>query len=108
MALAALSATNAFAEPIKLHPENPRWFEWQGEATALISSAEHYGAVINLDFDYHTYLATLERDGMNYTRIFAGTYVEPEGAFNIAHNTLAPAPGRFLAPWARSDEPGYG
>lgn len=95
------------AAPIRLHPENPRWFEWQGKATALITSAEHYGAVINLDFDYHTYLAALERDGMNYTRIFAGSYVEPLGAFNIANNTLGPAEGRFLAPWVRSDEPGY-
>ncbi|GAB5559904.1 MAG: hypothetical protein SynsKO_15510 [Synoicihabitans sp.] len=103
----AMTAATTVAEPIKLHSENPRWFSWQGEATALITSAEHYGAVINLDFDYHTYLAALERDGMNYTRIFAGTYVEPEGAFNIANNTLAPADGRFLAPWPRSDEPGY-
>lgn len=107
MASALAHAAVISAEPIKLHPENPRWFEWQGEATALITSAEHYGAVINLDFDYHTYLAALERDGMNYTRIFAGSYVEPAGAFNIKQNTLAPAVGRFLAPWARSDEPGY-
>src|SRR5262249_35492328 len=27
--------------------------------------------------------------------------------FNIARNTLAPAPGRFIAPWARSDQEGY-
>ena len=44
---------------------------------------------------------------MNYTRIFSGSYVEPTGAFGIERNTLAPAPGRFLAPWARSDQPGY-
>jgi hypothetical protein len=44
---------------------------------------------------------------MNYTRIFAGSYVEPQGAFGIQRNTLAPAPGRFGAPWARSDQPGY-
>lgn len=106
-AWAVIWAATTFAEPLKLHPENPRWFEWQGQATALITSAEHYGAVINLDFDYHTYLAALARDGMNYTRIFAGTYVEPEGAFNIANNTLAPADNRFIAPWVRSDEPGY-
>ncbi len=42
-----------------------------------------------------------------HTRIFAGAYVEPHGAFNIQRNTLAPALGRFLAPWARSDRPGY-
>lgn len=102
-----LGVASVVAGPIRLHPENPRWFQWQNEAVALITSAEHYGAVLNLDFDYPTYLAALERDGMNYTRIFAGTYVEPPGAFNITHNTLAPADGQFLAPWARSDQPGY-
>ena len=95
------------ATPIRVHPENPRYFEWRGEAVALITSAEHYGAVLNLDFDWRKYLETLERDGMNYTRVFSGSYVEPPGAFGIERNTLAPARGRFLAPWARSDEPGY-
>lgn len=94
-------------DPIRRHPENPHWFDFNGRATALITSGEHYGAVINPDFDFRTYLESLQRDGMNYTRVFAGTYVEPAGAFGIARNTLAPAPGRFLAPWARSDVPGY-
>jgi hypothetical protein len=93
--------------PIRLHPQNPHYFEWRGKAMALITSAEHYGAVLNLDFDWHRYLETLERDGMNYTRVFAGSYVEPVGAFGIQRNTLAPAAGRFLAPWARGDESGY-
>jgi hypothetical protein len=106
-AVIALSAFVQAAEPIRLHPDNPRWFQWRGKALALITSAEHYGAVLNLDFDYRRYLDTLQRDGLNYTRIFAGTYVEPPGAFGITRNTLAPAPGRFLAPWARSDQPGY-
>ncbi len=94
--------------PIRLHPENPRWFEWRGRAVALITSAEHYGAVINPDFDVRRYLETLEREGLNYTRVFSGAYVEPPGAFGIRRNTLGPAPGRFLAPWARSAEPGAG
>ena len=103
LSLNALAAT----PPLRLHPENPRWFEWRGRAIALITSAEHYGSALNLDFDFRRYLATLERDGMNYTRVFAGTYVEPQGAFGIQRNTLAPRPQRFLAPWARSDQAGY-
>lgn len=102
----ALASSND-APPIRLHPQNPRYFEWRGKAVALITSAEHYGAVLNLDFDWQRYLTTLQRDGMNYTRIFSGSYVEPAGAFEIERNTLAPARGRFLAPWARSDQPGY-
>ena len=93
--------------PLALHPENPHYFLWQGRPAILITSAEHYGAVMNLDFDYRKYLDTLAADGMNYTRVFSGAYVEPEGAFKIARNTLAPRPGRFIAPWARGAEPGY-
>jgi hypothetical protein len=93
--------------PIALHPDNPHYFQWRGRPTILITSAEHYGAVMNLDFDYRKYLDTLAADGMNYTRVFSGAYVEPEGAFNITRNTLAPRPGRFIAPWARSSQPGY-
>jgi hypothetical protein len=105
--LALMTIRMSAAAPIRLHPENPRWFEWRGKALALITSAEHYGAVLNLDFDYRKYLDTLQADGLNYTRIFTGSYVEPPGAFGIQHNTLAPARERFLAPWARSDQPGY-
>jgi hypothetical protein len=99
--------TAAESPPIRLHPDNPHYFEWRGKAVALITSAEHYGAVLNLDFDWHRYLQTLAQDGMNYTRVFAGSYVEPVGAFGIQRNTLGPASGRFLAPWARSETPGY-
>jgi hypothetical protein len=95
------------AEPIRVHPRNPRYFEWRGRSLALITSAEHYGALLNPDFDYLRYLDALRRDGMNYTRLFTGTYVEPAGAFGIRRNNLVPARGRFLAPWARSDTPGY-
>jgi hypothetical protein len=95
-------------KPIRLHPANPHYFLFRGKAVALISSGEHYGAVLNRDFDYHRYLATLEADGLNYTRLFGGSYVEvPAKSFGILHNDLAPEPGRFLAPWARSDTPGY-
>jgi hypothetical protein len=33
--------------PIRLHPGNPRYFEWRGRAIALVTSAEHYGAELN-------------------------------------------------------------
>ena len=93
--------------PIALHPGNSHYFLWRGRPTILLTSGEHYGAVLNLDFDYRKYLDTLAADGMNYTRVFSGAYVEPEGAFKIARNTLAPRPGRFIAPWPRSKQPGH-
>jgi len=95
------------AEPIKLHPENPHYFLWQGKPTILITSGEHYGAVLNRDFDYKKYFKTLESLGFNLTRSFSGAYCEPVGAFKITNNTLAPAKNRLICPWARSEKPGY-
>ena len=97
---------NSLAQPISLHPQNPRYFLFKGKPAVLVTSAEHYGAVLNVDFDYKEYLQTLHDEGMNYTRIFAGSYVEVPGSFGIQHNSLAPAAGSFIAPWKRVDEPG--
>lgn len=104
---ALLTSVTQGAQPISLHPENPHYFQYRGEPTIIITSGEHYGAVLNLDFDYKKYLHALGSAGMNSTRVFTGSYVEPEGAFNIARNTLAPEPNRFIAPWARSSTSGY-
>jgi len=65
--------------PIRIHPENPHYFLYRGKAVALVASAAHYGAVINAEFDYHKYLAALDAAGMNYTRMFGGSYVEEPG-----------------------------
>lgn len=86
--------------PISLHPENPHYFLYNGETRALITSGEHYGAVLNLDFDYKTYLNTLSEEGMNYTRIFSGSYFEIYGqSFGIKNNSLAPKKNRVITPW---------
>ena len=105
-----LSATLAPAAPspaLALHPENPHYFLWRDQPTVLITSGEHYGAVLNLDFDYATYFSELAAKKLNLTRTFTGAYVEPSGAFGIADNSMAPKAGRFICPWARSAEPGY-
>lgn len=94
-------------EPLKLHPENPHYFLFRDKPELLITSAEHYGAVLNSEFDFRKYFDALAADGLNMTRIFPGCYVEPQGAFNIERNTLAPASGKLLCPWARSGEAGY-
>lgn len=96
-----LAVGEAQAQPslLALHPQNPHYFTYQGKTTALITSGEHYGAVLNLDFDYKKYLQTLADEGMNYTRIFTGTYYEIAGDFNIEKNNLAPKRERYLGPW---------
>jgi hypothetical protein len=94
--------------PIRLHPANPHYFLFRGKTVALVTSGEHYGAVMNSDFDFHKYLATLDAEGMNYTRIFPGSYVEAPGkSFGIQRNDIAPAAGRLLVPWARSTTAAY-
>lgn len=93
--------------PVGLHPDNPHYFLFRGKQTILIGSTEHYGAVMNLDFDYIKYLDELADKKLNVTRTFSGIYVEPQGAFGIISNTLAPGPGKYICPWARSSRPGY-
>lgn len=116
LAFALRPATNAIApgdasqrtQPLRLHPDNPHYFLFRGQPAVLITSAEHYGAVINPDFDYIAYLDKLHETGFNLTRIFAGAHVEAADFTVLGHyNTLAPRLGRLLAPWSRSQTPGY-
>jgi len=100
-------ARSSAQTPIALHPDNPHYFLWRGRPTVLVTSGEHYGAVLNLDFDFQRYLEALQADGLNHTRTFAGTYREIPGSFGITENTLAPKPLRYQSPWARSDQSGY-
>lgn len=89
--------------PIALHADNGRYFQFRDRPTVLIGSGEHYGAVLNLDFDYVAYLDVMKADGLNLTRTFSGYYREVPGSFGIRGNTLAPAAGRYSAPWATAE-----
>ena len=106
LALATPSGARQRPAPIRLHPDNPHYFLFRDTPTILVTSGEHYGAVLNLDFDSVRYLDTLKSLGFNHTRAFSGAYREVEGSFGIPDNTLAPAAGRFACPWARTDTPG--
>jgi len=101
LSLAAAPSTRA--EPIRTHPENPRYFLFQGKPTILITSGEHYGAVLNREFDFEPYLDELQRRGLNLTRTFSGTYLEVHGSFKIQNNTLAPPLDQYQSPWAKKD-----
>ncbi len=95
----------AWAEPTTVCPSNPHYFQYQGKPILLITSDQHYGAVIDRDFDYAKFLNYLADNGMNLTRIYPGGYFEAPDEF-IADNPLGPHPGRQILPWARSTEPG--
>ena len=96
-----------FSQPIALHPENPHYFFYQGKPTVLITSGEHYGSVINPDFNFDLYLETIHNLGFNHTRIFMGDYAEAKESFCIIRNSLAPADRMFLTPWVRSNRNGF-
>ena len=85
--------------------KNPHYYSFHGKEILLITSAEHYGAVINKKFDYKRYLDALARYGLNYTRIYPGAVVLIEG-LRRKNDTLAPGEN-LIAPWARSNVPGY-
>lgn len=92
--------------PLTLHPANPHYFLFRHKPTILITSGEHYGAVLNQDFDYVAYLDELHKNGLNLTRTWSGSYHEVPASFGITQNTLSPLPNRYLCPWARSATPG--
>ncbi len=98
---------NFAQKPIETSKINKNYFTYKDKTIALVTSAEHYGSVLNTAFDYITYLNSLKKNNLNYTRIFTGAYVEKPGAFEIVDNTLAPDSNHFLSPWARTNMPGY-
>ena len=113
--LIAITA-NTIAQTLSLHPQNPHYFLYQNKPLVLITSAEHYGAVINSAIDYTTYLDVLHKNGFNLTRVFVGSYCEgsyydfkPGKTFKWEENqnTLSVRSGKLIAPWARSDSEGY-
>ena len=103
----AASISGAAEAPIRLHPQNPQYFLYKSKPLVLITSAEHYSAVLNLRFDYVRYLDELNRYGLNLTRTFSGTYRE---AAVDPHGSTPLSPGRgsanYISPWALSNVDG--
>ena len=57
--LILVTSCSKIKQPISLHPDNPHYFLFRGKPTVLVGSTEHYGAVLNQDFDYIPYLNEL-------------------------------------------------
>jgi hypothetical protein len=93
------------AEPVKVWSVNPHYFAFNEKPLVLITSDHHYGAVIDLDFDYVRYLDYLNRSGMNLTRIYPGGMLEAPDKY-AAGNPLGPRSGRQILPWAISSHAG--
>lgn len=94
-------ARKSASEPVRIHPNNPHYFSYKGKPLVLITTDQHYGAVINLDFAYIPFLERLHEYGMNLTRIYPGAYVEMKDQY-AKGNPLGPAPNRYILPWKKS------
>ena len=98
--------------PIKLHPENPHYFSYKGKPLVLITATEHYGAVINRNFDYISYLdETVDKKG-TLSRCFllfrelqvfdSSQHLVPQNP----HSPCKPLAGEYVAPFLRTG-PGF-
>jgi len=90
------------AQPLARDLQNPRCLLYKGRPVVLITATEHYGAVLNQDFNYAGYLDELARNKLNLSRTFT-FYRELEDSIRSLSfaNTLAPRPGREVLPWKR-------
>lgn len=104
--LLGILTVTSLSEAVKVSPTNPHYYWMSGHPVLLITSAEHYGAVINGEFDYVAYLDKLKKYGLNYTRIYPGAMFETFGKW-IVGNPLGPRNGSLILPWARSNVSGY-
>ena len=96
---------NASPGVVGISARNPHYFQYKGKEVLLITSAEHYGAVISKNFDYIAYFDALAEYGLNYTRIYPGAFVECAGKW-LPEDNMAPG-ADLIVPWARSGAPGY-
>ena len=84
-----------------VHPKNHRCFLYRGKPIKIVTAAEHYGAVMNTNFDYNVYLKEMRRTGQNQTRVF--TFYRELWGHNV-RNTLAVSterPQETIMPWQR-------
>lgn len=91
--------------PITLHPTNPRYFSYHGKPLVLITATEHYGPVINRNFNYITYLD----DMVEKRHMFSSSFLlfrelqVFDAATNLVpvnpHSPCKPLAGEFVEPF---------
>ena len=94
-------------QTFRIHPENHRCFLFQGKPFKILTSAEHYGAVLNADFDFDIYLEEMRSTGQNATRVFTFYRETAQSIPGVGdRNTLAPTPEASVLPWERVPDKG--
>ena len=87
-------------QPIRVHPENPKCFEFRGKPLALLTATEHYGAVMNRPFRFERYLADAAEKRITLTRLFM-LFREQQSASN-PYSTCKPESPDYIAPFLRT------
>lgn len=90
--------------PVRIHPDNPKLFEYRGRPLVLLTATEHYGAVLNRPFRIERYLRDAAANGMTLTRLFT-LFRELQTPINPA-STCKPASPDYVTPYARTG-PGF-
>ena len=95
-----LCASAQPAEPVKLHPENSRYFLFRGKPLVLLTASEHYGSVINRPFDFEKYLDDAAEHKITLTRTFL-LFRELQSARNPSSPCKPESPD-YIAPFPRT------
>ena len=88
------------SEPIRVHPENPKCFEYRGRPLVLLTATEHYGAVMNRPFRFERYLADAGMRKQTLTRLFI-LFRELQTPVN-PYSTCKPESPDYIAPYPRT------
>lgn len=88
--------------PIRIHPENPKLFEFRDKPLILVCATEHYGAVINRPFQFERYLQDAYEKKQTLTRLFV-LFREQQSSMN-PYSTCKPESPDYIAPFARTKQ----
>lgn len=87
------------ATPIRIHPDNPKLFEFRAKPLVLLTATEHYGAVFNRPFDFARYLADTADKKITLSRLFI-LFRELQSPSN-PYSTCKPESPDYIAPYKR-------
>ncbi len=85
---------------IRIHPQNPKLFEYRNQPLALICATEHYGAVLNRPFRFERYIHDAASRGQTLSRLFT-LFRELQNQVN-PYSTCKPESTDYIAPFART------
>ncbi len=88
------------SQPIRVHPDNPKLFEFRGKPLVLLTATEHYGAVMNRPMQFERYLADVAEKQITLTRLFT-LFRELQTPIN-PYSTCKPESPDYIAPFVRT------